>query len=440
MTTGVGNILSGALARQVIAAKATARVIDDIQQKLASGLSVNSAIDDPKNFFSAQALQNRADDIARRLDGIGQSIRAVQVAENGVQEALKIIDLAESYLLDVEKGILTGEITFEPTGPPTNQTLFTPSAGDFLGYAGGQDSGGPVTVTNGGETFNITGNLWKRVAINYTVTADTVLEFDFRSGTIPEIAAIGFDNDTNFGNDSNRFFLYGTQTSGITYAAPTATYQYDGSGNVVHVEIPVGTFFTGTFSHITFINDDDSVPTGESEYSNLFLREGPLNNTNEGPAALQEEYEAIVSQLDFLAIDAQYRGINLLKGEELTTVFNESGSSRLISEGIDATTRGLGLNVGGFNSLEDVQNKIEEVRDAKALLRSFGSSLSHDLNIIKTRQSFTRDTINALKAGSDDLTVDDANQAGAEFLATQVRQQIQFSALAFRQTSIANFI
>lgn len=439
MVNSVNSILNPVQQRQLTAIRSTARLVDDLSERLASGLKVNSAIDDPQNFFTSQSLGFRAADIARRLDGIGQSIRTLQEAEIGLNSAVDILDLAESYLIDIEERYRAGEITAVPQGDPTNVTNIRPAATDFIGYAGSQDSGGPVAVTNGGQEFTLSGNLWKRLLVNYTVTPDTVLEFDFEGPIIPEIAAIGFDNDSNFGNDNDRFFLYGTQTTGITYSAPTGTYQYPGTG-VVHVEIPVGTFFTGTFSHLTFINDDDSGPTGTSIYSNMFLREGPIDNALVGPPGLQEGYEVILDQLDALIEDTDYRGVNLLQNDDLVTLFNEDGTSNLTTEAIDATSFGLGLEREDFNSIVAVQEKIAEVREARETLRRYAATLSSDINILKTRQSFTRQTVNTLLAGSSDLVIDDQNQAGAEFLALQVRQQIQFSTLATPQASITDFL
>ncbi len=439
MVSSVNSILNPVQQRQLTALRSTARLVDSVSARLASGLAVNSAIDDPQNFFASQSLGFRASDIARRLDGIQQSIRTLQEAQNGLDSAFDILDLAESYLVDIEERYRAGEIVPEPLGDPTNVTNIRPAATDFLGYAGSQDSGGPVAVTNGGQEFTLSGNLWKRLLVNYTVTPDTVLEFDFEGPIIPEIAAIGFDNDNTFNNDNDRFFLYGTQLGGLNYSAPIGTFQYPGTG-VVHVEIPVGTFFTGTFSHLTFINDDDSNPTGTSIYSNVFLREGPIDNALVGPPGLQEGYEAILDQLDALIEDSDYRGLNLLSNEDLVTLFNENGTSRLTTESIDATSSGLGLEREDFNSIEAVQVKIAEVREAREALRRYNSSIASDLNILQTRLDFTRETINTLLAGGDDLVVDDQNQAGAEFLALQVRQQIQFSTLATPQASITDFL
>ncbi len=448
MVAGVENILSAAQQRQLIALKNTARSLDGRQLNLASGLDVNSARDNPQNFFASRALKFRSSDLARLLDGIGRSVQTIKMAESGLEGAESILEQAYSYLTEVEQDILSGEITFEETvdtSTPDNVTEITfgdPS--DLQGYAGAQDGVGVVSLINGGDGVSLDGNLWKKFQIDYDVTADTVLEFDFRSTNIPEIAAIGFDNDNNFSNSNDQFFLYGTQFGGIPYSAPIPTYQYDGSGDYVHVEIPIGTYFTGTFSHITFINDDDGGgDDGDSQYLDIFLREGPLPTpptVQTGPQKLEDDYAHIIEQLDLLVLDSSYRGINLLGGDDRTTYFNELRTSSLVTEGIDATSAGLGLTQEGFDSLEDVRLKIEEVRAARETIRQYASSVANDLNIIKNREFFTKALINTLEEGGDKLILADQNEEGAKLLALQTRQQIQLSVLSIRDVSIANFI
>ncbi len=73
---------------------------------------------------------------------------------------------------------------------------------------------------------------------------------------------------------------------------------------------------------------------------------------------------------------------------------------------------------------------LSEVRDATNTLRTFSSSLANDLNVIKTREEFTKQTINTLQEGSDKLTIADPNEEGAKMLALQTRQQLAVSALS----------
>ncbi len=145
----------------------------------------------------------------------------------------------------------------------------------FISYGGSQDGGGTVNQFSGGAELD--GNNWKRLLVNYTVTADTVLEFEFKSTIEAEVTGIGFNNTNNI--DSTRTFeLYGTQTWGIQ-----AFNDYDGSGDWTHYKINVGAFYTGSFTHLIFANDDDgnspaNGTDGNSSWMNITLYENTITD------------------------------------------------------------------------------------------------------------------------------------------------------------------
>ncbi|MGF1497394.1 MAG: cadherin-like domain-containing protein [Elainellaceae cyanobacterium] len=139
---------------------------------------------------------------------------------------------------------------------------------DVASYGGSQDVTSQLIFTPDGSSLDITGNSWKKLALDYTVTSNTTLKFDFRSTARGEIHGIGFDADNNI--SSNRTFkLYGQQNWGIqdfnNYAADGTWQSY---------EIPVGDFFTGQMKYLTFANDHDVAnPTANSQFRNIELVE-----------------------------------------------------------------------------------------------------------------------------------------------------------------------
>lgn len=150
------------------------------------------------------------------------------------------------------------------------------NATTLLSYAGGQDGASTITYFTGGVSMD--GNPWKKIAINYVITANTVIEFDFRSTLEGDIHGIGFDSDDNIDNDTNKFKVYGTQAWNRDH---DDFDNYDGSGDWAHYKIDVGSFFTGTFSHLTLIGDDDSAPTGNGSFANFILYESTMPADNE---------------------------------------------------------------------------------------------------------------------------------------------------------------
>ncbi len=96
-------VLTSAVRGNLLALQNTTGLIDRTQGRLATGLSVESAIDDPLKFFQAKSLLNRANDLTSRKDGIGQGIstletvvEATEAIETLVQQIKGTVDAARS--------------------------------------------------------------------------------------------------------------------------------------------------------------------------------------------------------------------------------------------------------------------------------------------------------------------------------------------------------
>ena len=152
-------------------------------------------------------------------------------------------------------------------------------------------------------------------------------------------------------------------------------------------------------------------------------------------SSYQTDYNSIRTQIDGLIQDANFQGVNLLGGDNLTTFFNENRSNSLVTTGVDFSALGLGLSKGNFQSATTVQTAIDQTQAALSAVRTFGTKIANDLSIIQTRQDFTNQTINTLKAGADVLTVADQNEEGANLLALQTRQQLGVTSLSLASQS-----
>jgi flagellin-like hook-associated protein FlgL len=133
--------------------------------------------------------------------------------------------------------------------------------------------------------------------------------------------------------------------------------------------------------------------------------------------------------------DASYRGVNLLKDDNLETVFNEGRTNKLTTEGVNFTSNGLGLSEADFSNEMAVQVSLDQLLSATGAVRDFGSSIANDLSIIQNRQDFTEKTIETLEEGSDKLTLADPNEEGAKLLSLQTRQQLSITSLALASQS-----
>jgi len=132
---------------------------------------------------------------------------------------------------------------------------------------------GTHQILDNGATLFFTNNGWRAVELNYTVTANTVLEFDFNSPVEGEIHMVGFDNELNWTPD-HYTTLYGTQNYGSTFSTPA----YTGNGNYQHYTVQIGDFFTGTYQYLVLVADDDATGKGESYMSNIEIYEDLNDN------------------------------------------------------------------------------------------------------------------------------------------------------------------
>lgn len=74
----------------------TAKLMDRTASRLSSGLKVQTALDDPINFFAAQGHTQRASDLAQRKDEMGEAIQTIRTANNGIEAILDLVAAAKS--------------------------------------------------------------------------------------------------------------------------------------------------------------------------------------------------------------------------------------------------------------------------------------------------------------------------------------------------------
>src|SRR3954471_3860305 len=91
-----GIVLSASVRQNLLSLQSTADLLSTTQNRLATGNKVNTALDNPANFFTAQSLNSRASDINSLLDGIGNGVQILQAANTGITSLQKLVDTAKS--------------------------------------------------------------------------------------------------------------------------------------------------------------------------------------------------------------------------------------------------------------------------------------------------------------------------------------------------------
>src|SRR5262245_12428876 len=150
-------------------------------------------------------------------------------------------------------------------------------------------------------------------------------------------------------------------------------------------------------------------------------------------ASLQTDFDSLLTQIDQLARDSSYGGINLIYGDNLKIIFNENGSSTLTVAGVTFSAAGLGLATPAANAFQDnanINTVVTSLNNALTTLRAQASKFGSNLSVVQNRQDFTKNLINVLQTGADNLVLADSNEEGANMLALQTRQQLSTTALS----------
>ena len=513
-------ILSSALRSTLNSIDRTQQTIDVITERLASGLKINSAIDDPQNFFTARALRNVSSDYNRLLDGLGQSLRVIQEAVIGLEAVEALVDQAEAITLESLQFLRSGEEDpavvprLVNSSPQPLAVQILDAAPDV--YYRLNETGGPIVDlgTGAGVAANYTGGATPNAAPLYTNGASPSVQFDGvndrvsvadsplinLSPTPARTVELVFNADSTAGRQVlyeegagvNGFTIYidaglirvtaeddqgAERFADVDISAPIVAGQtyhvafvFDGAttdfiGYLDGVEIGredtngsslfpshSGDIGIGRVSGGVQFHDGESGGSGFAfggRISDVAIYNRALSDTElfshanslEATTSLvypNQNYEQVLEQLDRIVIDANYRGINLLYNETLTTTFNPSGTSTLVTEGQDFSSEGFGLKRINFNDEDDLLEILDQLRDAREKVRDFGFTLTTDLSILQIRSDFTRELINTQEAGADDLTVADANEEGANFLASQVRLDLGITALGLAGQSLSS--
>ena len=159
------------------------------------------------------------------------------------------------------------------------------------------------------------------------------------------------------------------------------------------------------------------------------------NTAKKNIAEYQSQFNSVLDEYNKLINDCSYQGINLLKGGNLKVVFNEHRSHVFNVLGQDITAAAIGLNEALWQTASDINQSVSELTQAITTLRSLAESLGNQYSIIQTRADFTEGLTDILETGADDLTLADMNEASAQYLSLQTRQQLALNSLSLAAQS-----
>ena len=392
-----GIVLSAAVRQNLLSLQNTAELLSTTQNRLASGKKVNTALDNPTNYFTAQGLDNRASDINNLLDGIGNGVQVLQAANTGLTSLQKLVDTAKS---------IANQVLQTTTGYTTKANVTTTAGA--VGTAGDLTTGGTTSLQ--GKTVILTPATGPALTLTFSNVAGAG-NVNSLAALNSAIAAAGIGVTASI---SLTGFL--TFTSNNDNASQSITTSGTAAANTVSI--------TGTTASAIVAGSGTPVVDPNSQT----IR-----------ASLVSQYNNIITQITTTSQDSSFNGINLLFGDDLKLTFNETGKSTLSVPGVtfDAAGLGLGPLTAGTDFLDNSSANavIAKVTAASDQLRSEASALGSNLSIVQIRQDFAKNLINVLQTGSANLTLADSNEEAANSQALSTRQSIAVSALALSNQS-----
>lgn len=177
--------LTAALRTNLLSLQGTQKLLDQTQLRLATGKKVNSALDNANSFFASQSLTNRANDLSRLLDGIGQAVQTLKAADEGITTMTAFLEQMQAVAQEaLDQSNAAG-------GAPADQTSLEASYDELITQV---DSLAPDAGYRGTNLLD-SGDL--TVTFNEDGTSElTVTGVDFTTGGDLNISAADFSDAT----------------------------------------------------------------------------------------------------------------------------------------------------------------------------------------------------------------------------------------------------
>jgi flagellin len=420
-------ILSNGIRENLISLQNVSTMQQKTQMRLATGKRVNSALDNPVNYFTSEGLYTRANVLSNLLDGIGNGIKTIEAADKGLKGITTLVQQMQSTI----RQALNDAASNRPTGTAsaayagsgevtaTGKTLKQIAEDKLLIDADASTSATAATSsTNGDLGLAATVNTVE-IAVGGTTAATATRTYKFSISATTTV----------------RDLVNNINASGIATAAvdETGTLRVTGSGSD-GLRVRFGTATAGDTSGNTGMSLAAATwwsATGIVASGNSAVRQGLISQYNE-----------LRTQLGKFGDDSGFNGVNLLVGNTLSIVFNErTGTSRnsLDIQGFRVSAQDLGLltaaNTTGANQINfqndnELNGAYESLSNSLVSLRTMASTLGSQLSIVQTRQEFTKGIVSALQVGGDNLVLSDQNEEGAKLLALNTRQQLSQTSLS----------
>lgn len=368
-------VLSTGVRDNLLSLQSTSEMMTRTQGRLATGRKVNSALDNPTSFFTSQGLSNRATDLSGLLDDLGQSIQIIKAADQGITAMSKMLESAKAK---------------------ANQALQT------------------------ADRFE---------------RSRLVSEYNDLLGQLSGIARDASYNGKNLlAGDGNQVTVYFNEENSAKLVVDPVDY----TDPATALSLPSLTVGTAGSTNVTLTTGAAALTSSSLLASSTAANAGDVITFSDANGAIGSiTVTATMTVAEFVTeINAQFSQVEASFSSGTLTI--EAAQDITFTGG----QAGAGLNGGSVTATESswldessIRATLGDINQAIRELRTQAATFGTNLSVLQQREKFTRELVNVLNVGSDELVVADTNEEGANLLALQTRQQLSSTALSLASQS-----
>jgi flagellin-like hook-associated protein FlgL len=350
----------------LLSLQSSVKLLDRTQERLSTGKKVNTAHDNPVNYFTALDHTTRANDLLAYKDGISEAIQTIKAADTAITAITTLINSAKA------------------TAEAAKSTVSSASTSQTLTFSAGITAG--ATVVIGGDTYT-------------AVTTTDVAAGEFYVGGTAAAAAtslaaaIAMSGTTTFNvSDNGQGVLTISRKDGTAMEAGDIT---DTSSSVTESDIAA---------------NSDELVAKRAQYTTLLSQINDLKDD-----AYYKGKNLLGGTTAAFDLTVKFGNSHTLTVEGFDGSATGLGITTASSTWIDETT---------------IDVSITQLESALSKLRIESSKLSSNLAVVNARDEWISSVANVLQTGADKLTLADTNEEGANMLMLQTRQSLSTSALS----------
>jgi flagellin len=432
MSTAISNGVRSSLASlQTITSQAAA-----VQNRLATGKKVNTAVDNPVNFFTAQSLNNRSDKLKGLLDGISNGIQTIRAASKGIDSITTLVGSLQSTVKQAQSDAAQNR----PTVVGSGTTLAT--AGEAaLASKSLKDIALDKRVGSAGDTVIATATASTAGDLGVDTTATSALNIQIVTNPAAATSTTNISVALN-ANTTVRDVVNAINASGVAsaFVDERGLLNVKGAGSeTLGVGIGVGATAAAAVTASSTGAQSAAFGLNATDRTTGIASSGVTSAVRSN---LIQQFNDLRTQIDQLAKDTGFNGINLLQGDRISIAFNEKGGknqTKLDVQGTVLTAENIGIQQAGnaqvagtinFQNDLDLENATTALTNAVTSLKSLSSTYGANLSVVQAREDFTKDLADVLSTGAANLVNADANEEAAKLLSLQTRQQLSQTALS----------